>query len=213
MESFNRLFTNKATTQKKHVNVSALCPFCNLENESFNHVLVTCSYSTACWKQLNSRLNTEVHDNFLSWLQSAFSNSSTAECQLITMLVWAIWKSRNELVWDTKHRAVGDVVVLAKTVLDQWKSAQEKTFEASSELQISDVGYECWRTPTDDTIKVNTDAAIFSHTNCLCFSFVARDQSGSLVAAKSKCMQGKVQPSIVEAIGIREALSWIKDQS
>uniref|UniRef100_A0A803Q0U5 Reverse transcriptase domain-containing protein n=1 Tax=Cannabis sativa TaxID=3483 RepID=A0A803Q0U5_CANSA len=155
-------------------------------------------------------------DNGAYWnklwnLKSAFSNSSSAECQLISTLVWAIWKSRNELVWDNKHRTVCDVVVLARTVLDQWKSAQEKTFEVSSELQTSDVGYERWRTPIDDMIKVNTDAAIFAHTNCYNFSFVARDHTCSLVKAKSKCIQGKVQPSINEVIGIREALSWIKN--
>lgn len=39
---------------------------------------------------------------------------------------------------------------------------------------------------------------------------VARDHEGKLVEAISSCKRGRVDPELAEAIGIREALSWIK---
>lgn len=44
-------------------------------------------------------------------------------------------------------------------------------------------------------------------------SHVARNQNGDLLEAKAKCQRGIVNPHVAEAIGIREALSWIKNQS
>lgn len=59
-------------------------------------------------------------------------------------------------------------------------------------------------------IKVNTDAAIFASENQFSFSFVAHDLTGTLKKARTVCKRGVVQPELVEAMGIREALSWIK---
>lgn len=39
---------------------------------------------------------------------------------------------------------------------------------------------------------------------------MVRNQQGQLVEAQSKCREGKISPELAEAIGIREALSWIK---
>lgn len=44
------------------------------------------------------------------------------------------------------------------------------------------------------------------------YAFVIRDHQGSLIEAISKCVLGRVSPEFAEALGIREALTWIKDK-
>lgn len=67
-----------------------------------------------------------------------------------------------------------------------------------------------WVLPKEGTVKVNTDAAIFSESNCYSFAMVARSHKEDLVEAKSCCRQGSISPELAEVMGLREALSWIK---
>ena len=64
----------------------------------------------------------------------------------------------------------------------------------------------------DNTIKVKCDAAIFEGLNCYSFSFAARDHRREVVEARSKCRLGNIAPENAEAMGVREALSWLKVQ-
>uniref|UniRef100_A0A803PJ10 Reverse transcriptase domain-containing protein n=1 Tax=Cannabis sativa TaxID=3483 RepID=A0A803PJ10_CANSA len=198
--------------QTKHVVVNAMCPFCNLKNETINHILVTCSFSRACWTKLEPGISTDVAGTFPSWLNLIFENWSGRSRQLVAMLCWALWKSRNELVWNQKNVEVKDVVVLAQMVLNQWLYAQDKNFDPSLGLLFPEDGNEHWTLPNIDTIKINTDAAIFSSTNCYSYSCVARTHNGTLLQAKAKCVRGVVSPEVAKALGIHEALNWIKDK-
>uniref|UniRef100_A0A803QSS3 Reverse transcriptase n=1 Tax=Cannabis sativa TaxID=3483 RepID=A0A803QSS3_CANSA len=103
-------------------------------------------------------------------------------------------------------------VVLSVTALNQWLYAQDKTFDPSLGLFFSEDGNEHWTLPNVNMIKINTDAAIFSSSNCYSYSCVARTHTSSLLEAKAKCVRGVVSPELAEAIGIHEALSWIKDK-
>lgn len=57
------------------------------------------------------------------------------------------------------------------------------------------------------------DAALFEDPSRYSHAFIARDHSGLLMQALSKCSLGKVTPELAEAMGIREALSWIKNNA
>ncbi|KAK1367227.1 hypothetical protein POM88_042788 [Heracleum sosnowskyi] len=73
-------------------------------------------------------------------------------------------------------------------------------------------GLEKWRKPTAESIKINTDVAMFAETGCYSLAFVARDFNGELVWARACCGAGLTQPEVAEAIGLKEALSWSKQQ-
>uniref|UniRef100_A0A803P2K0 RNase H type-1 domain-containing protein n=1 Tax=Cannabis sativa TaxID=3483 RepID=A0A803P2K0_CANSA len=71
-------------------------------------------------------------------------------------------------------------------------------------------GADHWATPSPNSVKVNVDAAMFEDTHSFGFSMVARDCCGVLIQGKTVCRQGHVDPSLAEAMEVREALSWIK---
>lgn len=102
------------------------------------------------------------------------------------------------------------MVESAKSVLGQWKNVQDKFFDSSIGFMTQVDGEERWSVPNENTIKVNIDAAIFETSQCFSYSAVARDDKGELIEAISKCERGNITAEVVEAIGIREAISWIK---
>ncbi|WOH04559.1 hypothetical protein DCAR_0623969 [Daucus carota subsp. sativus] len=96
---------------QKHVNLNVFCPFCNMELETINHVLLNCSYAQGCWSILGG------------WM--------VEKRQMGVMLCWAIWKCRNNLVWNQRGLEITEVVESAKVVRSQWKKAQDNLFNHS----------------------------------------------------------------------------------
>lgn len=78
-------------------------------------------------------------------------------------------------------------------------------------FMTQDDGHERWEPPKHNRVKINSDAAIFEESSSYSYAFVIRNHDGELVEARSRCSYGQVSPELAEAIGIREALSWVKN--
>uniref|UniRef100_A0A803Q1D8 RNase H type-1 domain-containing protein n=1 Tax=Cannabis sativa TaxID=3483 RepID=A0A803Q1D8_CANSA len=59
-------------------------------------------------------------------------------------------------------------------------------------------------------LKVNVDTSIFRESQGFGFGLVARNEHGFMLGGVIKLHHGVVKPELAEAIGVREALSWIK---
>ncbi|KAK1395641.1 hypothetical protein POM88_005504 [Heracleum sosnowskyi] len=70
-------------------------------------------------------------------------------------------------------------------------------------------GSELWNKPYR-RIKLNVEAAIFEEDMQFGNSFLVRDFAGMLVTARTHCQMGVVDPELIEVLGIREAVSWLK---
>lgn len=73
-------------------------------------------------------------------------------------------------------------------------------------------GNEQWQQPPKGMIKVNTDATCFVESNSYAYSMIARDHTGELVEARALGKQGSIDPTMAEAISIKQTLSWIKQK-
>lgn len=199
----------KVQLRTKHVDVNDTCHVCNNASESIFHSLISCQFARACLDYVSNCSKDQVQQCFLSWLAEIFNTKQNKEITTIVMVLWSLWSSRNDLVWNQRGMSVTEVVESAKSLLYQWQSAQDKTFDSFLGLMTREDGADHWRLPTEGTVKVNTDAAIFSSSGHFSFSMVARSHSGELIEAKSVCRQGVIQPELAEAMGVREALSWV----
>ncbi|XP_062100043.1 uncharacterized protein LOC133805913 [Humulus lupulus] len=126
------------------------------------------------------------------------------------MTCWAIWKVRNDVVWKGKIPRVATVHHLATSMLEQWTRAQNKVETPTAAYLTKEDGVEKWRLPAEGVVKVNVDAALFSEIPAFIYACVARDSHGHVLEAITCCRQGVVSPEMAEAMGVREALSWIK---
>lgn len=128
------------------------------------------------------------------------------------MVAWPIWNNRNDVVWKQKGREYTEIVTSPTQILNNWEFAQDKSFDSSFGFITQTEGDMCWKQPMLGTVKVNTDAALFEDSDICSYAMVARDHNGQMLKAKSSCRQGRSNPELAEAIGIREALSWVKEQ-
>lgn len=70
-----------------------------------------------------------------------------------------------------------------------------------------------WVKPQEANIKITVDAATFTEYNFSGEGLVARDKREELVKAKTMRVEGTYPAEFVEAMAIKEALSWINDES
>ncbi|XP_062100635.1 uncharacterized protein LOC133806561 [Humulus lupulus] len=157
-----------------------------------------------------------VDDNSSFWHQfwqlkvspkAVFEANSKEKRGVAGMLCWALWKGRNDLVWNQNIFSIEEVVVLAKSNLDQWLSAQEKHASLFVDLLLPEDGGECWTKPQMGYAKINVDATLFVNDRQIGFSCVARDHDGYLIEAIASRRRGIVKPEMAEALGVKEALS------
>ncbi|XP_074342844.1 uncharacterized protein LOC141680548 [Apium graveolens] len=122
-----------------------------------------------------------VYNSFQEWAFSTFNGWDVSKRERGAMLCWTIWKCRNDLIWNQRCLEAQEAANSARVALNQWKEAQDRSFDR-----------------------------LFVSSNRYSFEFAARNHKGELLEARSKCNGGTISPDFAEAMGIREALSWIK---
>lgn len=142
------------------------CPVCQNDAETIVHILVTCSFADTCWRVAGLPRIASTFYSFKDWLQVIFQTYKKEEIQRAIMICWMLWKSRNDLMWNQHSLEVLEVVESAKTVLNQWRSVQDKSLDNFLGYMSQDDGHEHWKLPQYDRVKINSDAAIFEHDNC-----------------------------------------------
>lgn len=203
---------SKECLLQKNVVLDSRCPVCNLVEETTYHVLVTCPIAMQCWQYPEYTYAVQADTNMQVWAEQVLQHSRRNVINKIFMVAWAIWKNRNDIVWKQKGKDYVEIVQSDVQVLNYWESAQDKSFDSTIGFLTQSDGDVHWRQPQQGAVKVNTDAAIFEESNYYSYAMVARDHTGTMLEAQSSCKQGILNPDLAEAIGIREALSWVKSK-
>lgn len=96
----------------------------------------------------------------------------------------------------------------------EWIDAKKKQSVTVSQARPVEVNSgNRWHCPEVWGVKVNVDASVFPNARNFSVGMVAMDHLGSYVAGKVSCFPMAASVFEAEAIGIRQALSWIKDES
>lgn len=197
----------------RRVEVDGRCPVCNTAAETAVHVLVTCPIAALCWQNLGYTYDMHTSMSLGEWTAEVLQHSRRNIINKVFMVAWALWKNRNDIVWQQKSKEYVEIVTSAVQVLNNWESAQDKSFDNTIGFLTQADGDVHWKQPQIGIVKVNTDAALFDDLNRYSYAIVARDHEGAMMEAMSSCRPGSLNPETAEAIGIREALSWVKSKN
>ncbi|KAM6593604.1 hypothetical protein CsatA_001307 [Cannabis sativa] len=130
-----------------------------------------------------------------------------------TTLCWALWKARNKVFWNKHKSTVKEVLANSSITFEHWRKAQNKSALLTLSFSNSDEGAELWTPPATNNLKINVDAALYQQDNSYGYGVVARDHLGRFLEAKTCHCNGTYPSEVIEALGIKEALSWIKNKS
>ncbi|KAM6542430.1 hypothetical protein CsatB_006877 [Cannabis sativa] len=168
----------------KKVLADSTCPMCGVFAESEWHILVSCNFAWSCFGFAGlAAVERDSFSSLLVWLEATANRVSSVELGKVVMLCWAIWAARNDL-----EREIFPCCLLSK---------------------VGD-SLERWVKPISG-IKLNVDAALFASLHKHGYGCVVRNSVDELVSVFARVKNGFEAPELAEIMGIREALSWLKN--
>jgi hypothetical protein len=87
---------------KKHITNDPLCPVCNLEVETTEHIIYLCPSASDVWSEMPGRINKTVSANvdFMGLMETLMERVSEEELSLVATVARLIWLRRNSLMYE-----------------------------------------------------------------------------------------------------------------
>ncbi|KAL0385607.1 UNVERIFIED_CONTAM: hypothetical protein Sradi_2955000, partial [Sesamum radiatum] len=134
------------------------------------------------------------------WVQSLLLKLSSADINLVLMVCWVIWWSRNLKALNKAFLFPQQVWDFAKSYLSAFELA------CSSQLPKRLQQHSPWIPPPVGAVKINFDGAILDNGEALGLGVVARDSSGTCLFWRSVRISRKGPAIIAEALAAREVI-------
>ncbi|XP_030509082.2 uncharacterized protein LOC115723746 [Cannabis sativa] len=195
----------------RHCLSSPVCPRCNLCYESVQHALFECKFMKKAWSGtfFNSAIKGIKHLNMLDIILYIQLNFSKDAFNLFLCMLWKCWNARNAAVFRNQESKPMRIEQEAQDYLDFYQAAQDK--RRTQTQSTTDLNLLAWEPPPVGTLKLNTDAAVFTHQNRTGGGALVRDHSGKVLAATTFNRMGQMQPQVAEGWVLLEGLKWCRD--
>ncbi|KAL8099398.1 hypothetical protein AgCh_031876 [Apium graveolens] len=166
-----------------------------------------CDFAKTVWLTagLAHLVHCSVSDTVCEIFTRVFDQGTMDQCVQTAMLCWSLWNRRNKWVWDRTNGSVFGVRNAANHLLRDWKEAQVKIEDRRIR---GDMCTRIWSQPKEGWLKINIDVAVFLDGS-IGVAAIIRDDQARFIEARGKRIAGAWKPQEAEAIGLKEALSWV----
>ncbi|CAH9124076.1 unnamed protein product [Cuscuta epithymum] len=195
--------------RKRGVEVDPVCKVCEQEEEPRIHFFRYCTVAQLVWQHMGLLFaGQQIPDS--QWVQNIFDTQSEDRCNHFIVMLWSLWKARNEVVWrhnKMDHRAVMNC---GAATLKGWQDAQLPGGKKGGCKRLN--SREKWQQPPVGCVKINVDAAIDLKRGCCGLAMVGRETNGNFLAARRNAYAVTWEPKVAEAMAVREAIIWAQKQ-
>ena len=171
---------------KKRVLQAPWCQRCRSYGESIFHTLFESKASRKIWKLTSCKDEVKAPKckDVLSLLLALADRQSKTEMELIVVLCWSIWHSRNLFIFKSRKEDSQLSVAGAEAIVQFYKRIQMPQMQAISDQ--SSASQKHWKCPPAGWFKMNVDAAIKINQQRVGLGIVIRNSEGKLIAAALK---------------------------
>ncbi|XP_074363255.1 uncharacterized protein LOC141703719 [Apium graveolens] len=192
--------------------VPITCPmsFCDIEHLA--HLFFDCPFAAACWEHVNMSFNWQEIEFAPDWLLEKITALNSKDLSKVCMVLWGIWHWRNKKIWNEKVVSPGFAMDSSLKVYLEWVEARKGIDRTQHASTIRAKSETKWKKPEFGFVKINVDASVFIGAPTFTIGMVVRDHNGEFFSGKTMCLPEVESVFEAETIGIREALTWLKDQ-
>ncbi|XP_074347093.1 uncharacterized protein LOC141685916 [Apium graveolens] len=146
------------------------------------------------------------------WLLEKLEVAPQSEILKVCTVLHGIWDCRNKQVWEGKVVPGRVAMDCSIKMLQDWKKAKARgaTVEVSHNPYIA-CNLRNWKAPEDGEYKVNVDDSWFQGADSFSIAIVLGNYCGTFVEGRTVALLQAMDVLEDEALGIREALSWVKN--
>ncbi|KAE8660747.1 Protease Do-like 7 [Hibiscus syriacus] len=223
---YNRLAV-KQELQRRGVSaiVDVACPFCKEEVESSAHLFFTCTVAWNLWNKflkiwgVCSVLQDNAQSFMVAWEEMVLNSKIWSF--IPGVVLWTIWKTRNDIVFDGGRVDQMELFFMARCRLATWFLAKFNDVAILKDSLISDptLGDCCsnprlsiiktvsWYLPPKGFIKLNVDAAVNGDWRKSGVGGILRVEDGSVMGSFQEAV-GPGPPLLIEIMAIKKGLSF-----
>ncbi|XP_057432855.1 uncharacterized protein LOC130725663 [Lotus japonicus] len=185
------------------------CVLCNADGASktLDRLFLQCEWTQRFWfAVLNLRSSTL--SSFRGWILGLLLNGDAELLTRVVMLVWALWKHRNEILFHGGLADVGVVTNMAYEVLRDWTEANERRPAREGRQNQETMNFEKgWIKPREGALRINIDAGWFGE-NGQGLGLVIRDHHGECMYAATKFLSSRSNPAVEGATCMVACWHW-----
>ncbi|XP_024006491.1 uncharacterized protein LOC112083001 [Eutrema salsugineum] len=171
--------------QSRGIYIDPKCQRCGLQDETINHLLFECPVSNMMWRLANLPIpsilcpSPSCEENIRSLIDLQGDRTLTVEQSLIPLwLLWRIWKSRNNLIFNKQIPRPSQEVLFAISEVKQWVQAtKECSLNTNSSIPPSSRD-KSWSRPIPGFFKCNFDAVYNTTSRQASSGWIIRDDKG-----------------------------------
>lgn len=181
------------------------CVRCRMPEDTL-HVLRDCQWVKTIWEGNYSWWKKPEATSFREWLAWIIESTLNNCHEEFSMIVWMIWKARNEYIFEDTHMSPDFCCIKAKDLLVEYQKACAHASRSSQREQSR------WNPPPFGELKLNFDAAVNTELGKVGLGIIARDSGGNVVLTKSKTLVHDWAPGLCEARAALEAITTAKEE-
>ncbi|XP_019182124.1 PREDICTED: uncharacterized protein LOC109177267 [Ipomoea nil] len=190
------------------VEVDVSCVLCRLQPETIRHLCCECTVLVPLWYDLVNTPLPNMDDEFSAWLCKCLIHDDKLKVLKSIAFWWCVWHERNEVVWRQKVWQPALIRLAHQRTMNDWNLMKEMV--TGSNTHSSNI--VAVHGPTENTVRVYVDAAVFPVTHEACFGVFLQSADGEYIAAKNGPIQCMDDIHLAEAVAVKEALSWVKEK-
>jgi hypothetical protein len=198
--------------QKRNIPASPACVFCS-QYETVDHALLSCQYANEVWQGIKPEHEIHLRRNsFISprtWVLEFVERSSDVQITTAAVAVWHIWDARNKA---REGEGILHPTALAAKINAYIDMILNNLYTPSANHRRELSQSAKWVPPPEGMVLLNVDAAMFAASKQMGTGIVARNHVGSFVAACSTVTDDVILPELAEAMSIRQALSFAREE-
>nr|XP_023904539.1 uncharacterized protein LOC112016250 [Quercus suber] len=195
----NSLPTKQNLVRRK-VLTDDCCDQCKMQKEDTFHALYLCPKLEEIWlsKQAWNQCSLRQVTSFVDLMGHILAENRDPD--LFAMVVWAIWKRRNDIRVGKRGENLPNLVQQAQTRLQNFLLHNSATTTSTGQPPTQ------WQPPAHQQYKINFDGALFKDENQAGLGVVIRDSKGQVMVSLAQRIPLPSTAIEVEALAARRAL-------
>lgn len=187
---------------RKGVNLPIICPFCELNAETIEHLFFSCHFAKSCWDEIGMNVSLSEGQSGSDWLLSMLTHCTKEALLKVVAVLWGIWFFRNKKVWEDKTVTARLVVTWGRTKISEWSQAKKLVQNEKVGNAVKSNQVHKWKKPEAGSFKLNVDAAVPLDEQNFSIGMLIRDSTGAFVQGKLMKFTGSISAFEAETRGV-----------
>ncbi|XP_062005868.1 uncharacterized protein LOC133723047 [Rosa rugosa] len=181
------------------------CLLCPHGIEDVYHLFCTCPIASTILAAPPFNLQNDRSSgcSLKDWLlEKALTLSGEVFAKLMIVL-WALWKNRNNLLWQGTQQTAQDLLLSSLSWLEEFQKARAPTSQKLKQPRCF------WKPPVYGSLKLNVDASFLPNQTTGGVGGVLRNDTGQVLAAFAGPIMHAASPKQSELYAIRAGLDLV----